>query len=191
MFEPVTSDDAKLPDKMTSSNFPLSNSDFSVVATAFAVERQVLTPELSQLFANPLRWGHDDKQKIAAGLLLCLSSTIGQTISDVKIERLERLPPTGRDRGLIDFKLICRLRDLSQVHLGICVLPFADREVVNEVTNLFAQVIICRYWRSFYPAQVSRSPDDSDHSLSISAQAAASNRQRQDLYLFTPIKTIN
>jgi hypothetical protein len=136
MFEPVTSDDAKLPDKMTSSNFPLSNSDFPVVATAFAVERQVLTPELSQLFANPLRWGNEDKQKIAAGLLLCLSLTVGQTIGDVTIERLDRLPPTGRDRGLIDFKLICRLGDLSQVHLGICVLPFADREIVDAACNL-------------------------------------------------------
>jgi hypothetical protein len=136
MFEPVTSDNAKLPDKMTSSNFPLSNSDFRVVATAFAVERQVLMPELSQLFANPQAWGNDDKQKIAAGLLLCLSLTIGQTISDVKIERLDRLPATGRDRGLIDFKLICRLRDLKQVHLGICVLPFSDPEVVNEACNL-------------------------------------------------------
>ena len=136
MFEPVTSDDAKLPDKMTSSNFPPSSSDVRVVATAFAVERQVLTPELSQLFANPLLWGIEEKQKIAAGLLLCLSSTIGQTISDVKIERIDRMHPNGRDRGLIDFKLIYRLPDLSSVHVGICILPFADLEQVNEACNL-------------------------------------------------------
>jgi hypothetical protein len=136
MFEPVTSDNAKLPDKMTSSNFPLSNSDFRVVATAFAVERQVLTPELSHLFANPLLWGNDDKQKIAAGLLLCLSLTVGQKINEIEIERLDRLPATGRDRGLIDFKLICRLPDRQQLHLGICVLPFSDLDVVNEACNL-------------------------------------------------------
>ena len=47
------------------------------VATAFAVERQVSLPELSRSI--------EDKEKIAAGLLLCLSLAIGQTIADVKI----------------------------------------------------------------------------------------------------------
>jgi hypothetical protein len=136
MFEPVTSNDAKLPDKMTSSNFQLSSSDFHVVATAFAVERQVLTPELSQLFTNPLLWGDEDKQKIAAGLLLCLSSLIDRAVSGIKIERLERMPANGRDRGLIDFKLVCRRHDLSQVNIGVCVLPFADPDIVNEACNL-------------------------------------------------------
>ncbi|WP_373547630.1 hypothetical protein [Chamaesiphon sp.] len=38
--------------------------DLRAVATAFAVERQVCIPELSRSI--------EDKEKIAAGLLLCL-----------------------------------------------------------------------------------------------------------------------
>jgi hypothetical protein len=116
-------DDDKLANKMTSSDLPLSNPDLLAVATAFAVERQVLTPELSQSI--------EDKERIAAGLLLCLSMTVGQTIADVKIERLDRIYPPGRNQGLIDFKLVCRLPTQAQVQLGICILPFVDAEVVR------------------------------------------------------------
>ena len=79
---------------MTSPDFQLSTPEFRAVAAAFAVERQVLTPELAQLSEN--------KEKIAAGLLLCLSLAIGQTIADVQIERLDRIYPPGRNQGLID-----------------------------------------------------------------------------------------
>jgi hypothetical protein len=116
-------DDDKLANKMTSSDRPLSNPALQQVATAFDVERQVLTPELSQSL--------EDKEKIAAGLLLCLSMIVGQTIADVKIERLDRIYPPGRNQGLIDFKLVCRLPTQAQVQLGICILPFADAEVVS------------------------------------------------------------
>jgi hypothetical protein len=109
---------------MTSPDSQLSSLQLQQIATAFAVERQVLTPELAQAF--------EDKEKIAAGLLLCLSLAIGQTIADVKIERLDRIYPPGRNQGLIDFKLVCRLPTQIQVHLGICILPFADFELVSE-----------------------------------------------------------
>jgi hypothetical protein len=108
---------------MTSSDLPLSNPDLLAVATAFAVERQVLTPELAELI--------EDKEKIAAGLLLCLSMMVGETIADIEIERLDRIYPPGRNQGLIDFKLVCRLPTQVQVQLGICVLPFVDAEVVS------------------------------------------------------------
>jgi hypothetical protein len=108
---------------MTSSDLPLSNPDLLAVATAFAVERQVLTPELAELI--------EDKEKIAAGLLLCLSMMVGETIADIKIERLDRIYPPGRNQGLIDFKLVCRLPTQVQVQLGICVLPFVDAAVVS------------------------------------------------------------
>jgi hypothetical protein len=116
---------------MTSSDLPLSNPDLLAVATAFAVERQVLTPELAESI--------EDKEKIAAGLLLCLSMIVGQTIAvadgkpfdHIKIERLDRIYPPGRNQGLIDFKLVCRLPTQAQVQLGICILPFVDAQVVS------------------------------------------------------------
>ncbi len=133
---------------MTSFDRPFSNPDIQQVSTAFDVERQVLTPELSQLL--------EDKEKIAAGLLLCLSMIVGQKIAvvaarepevssgverdktdgkpfeDVKIERLDRIYPPGRNQGLIDFKLVCRLPTQVQVQLGICILPFTDPQVVRD-----------------------------------------------------------
>jgi hypothetical protein len=109
---------------MTSSDLPLSNPDLDAVATAFAVETQVLTPELAQSI--------EDKDKIAAGLLLCLSLATGQTISDVQIERLDRIHPATRNQGLIDFKLVCCLPTQVRVHLGICIIPFTDPAIVSE-----------------------------------------------------------
>lgn len=105
------------------SDLPRSNPELLTVATAFAVELQVLTPELPQLIA--------DKDKIAAGLLLCLSMLVGQTVNSIKIERLDRIQPAGRNQGLIDFKLVCRLPTQVQVQVGICILPFVDAEVVK------------------------------------------------------------
>jgi hypothetical protein len=109
---------------MTSPDFQLSSSDLRMVATAFAVERQVLTPELSQSIA--------EKEKIAAGLLLWLSLAIGRTIADVCIESIERIYPPGRNQGLIDFKVVCLVPDRDRVHLGVCVLPFTNLELVEE-----------------------------------------------------------
>jgi hypothetical protein len=110
---------------MTSPDFSVPNPDLRSVATAFAVERQVLKPELPQLLEN--------KEKIAAGLLLCLSLATGQTIADVKIERLDRIYPPGRNQGAIDFKLVCVLANTTQIHLGICILPFTDLDLVSEI----------------------------------------------------------
>jgi hypothetical protein len=109
---------------MTSFDLSRSNSDLQAVATAFAVESQVLRPELAQSI--------ESKDKIAAGLLLCLSMAVGQTIADVKIERLDRIYPVTRNQGLIDFKLVCCLPTQVRVHLGICILPFTDPTIVSE-----------------------------------------------------------
>ncbi len=120
----MRTDDDKLSSNMTSTDFLLSSSAFGQISTAFAVERQVLLPELAESL--------EDKEKIAAGLLLCLSLAIGQTIADVKIERLDRIYPPGRNQGLIDFKLVCLLPSQIRVDLGICILPFADAAIVSE-----------------------------------------------------------
>jgi hypothetical protein len=109
---------------MTSTDFQLSSQELQQIATAFAVERQILAPELARASAN--------KEQLAAGLLLCFSYTIGRTIDNVTIERLDRIYPATRNQGLIDFKLVCRLVTGTQVDLGVCVLPFADMELVNE-----------------------------------------------------------
>jgi hypothetical protein len=109
---------------MTSPDLPLPSPELQQIATAFAVEYQVSLPELAGSLQN--------KDKIAAGLLLCLSLAIGQTIADVKIERLDRIYPAGRNQGLIDFKLVCLLPTQVRVNVGICILPFLDPIVVSE-----------------------------------------------------------
>ncbi|WP_146138189.1 hypothetical protein [Chamaesiphon polymorphus] len=113
---------------MNSSDSHLSIADLRPVATAFAIEWKVSLSELSQ----PL----EDKQRLASGLLLQLSLTIGRTIANVCVERLDRIAPTGRNQGLVDFKLICRPIDRPPVDLGICVLPFLDPGRVEEACNL-------------------------------------------------------
>jgi hypothetical protein len=109
---------------MTSNDFLLSSLAFGQISTAFAVERQVLLPELAESI--------EDKEKIAAGLLLCCSWAIDQTIADVKIEKLDRIYPPGRNQGLIDFKLVCLLPSQVRVSIGICILPFTDAAIVSE-----------------------------------------------------------
>jgi hypothetical protein len=103
----------------------MTSLDLNQTIAAFAVERQVLAPELSQ----SLR----EKETIAAGLLLCLSFLVGSTIGDLQIEQLDRIYPAGRNQGLIDFKLVCRSPSSQiPIHLGICVLASPDLAVVNE-----------------------------------------------------------
>jgi hypothetical protein len=109
---------------MTSPDFRLSSQELQQIAIAFAVERQVLTPEIAR--------ASEDKEQLAAGLLLCFLYATSQTIDNVTIERLDRIYPAGRNQGLIDFKLVCRLVAGTQVDLGVCVLPFPDRDLVSE-----------------------------------------------------------
>jgi hypothetical protein len=104
--------------------YPYSNPALQPVATAFAVERQILAPELAQSI--------EDKDKIAAGLLLCLSLAKAQIIADVQIERLDRIYPATRNQGLIDFKVVCCLPNQVRFHLGVCIMPFTDPVIVNE-----------------------------------------------------------
>ncbi len=109
---------------MTSPESSRSISDLRKTRAAFAVERQLLIPELSTAI--------EDKEQVAAGLLLCLSFLVGKTLADVKIEGLDRIYPDGRNQGLIDFKIICRPPTKIQVHLGICVLTSPDFAVATE-----------------------------------------------------------
>jgi hypothetical protein len=110
---------------MTSPEPSRSISALGKTSVAFAVERQALVPELASAI--------EDKERIAAGLLLCLSFLVGQTLADVKIEGLDRIYPAKRNQGTIDFKIVCRLPTKIQVHLGVCVLTTPDFEAATEV----------------------------------------------------------
>jgi hypothetical protein len=174
----VPVDDDKLQHKMTSPDPQVSSKDFQKVATAFAVERQVLLPELSRSIV--------DKEQIAAGLLLCFSMMVGQTIDQVTIEKIDRIYPSGRNQGLIDFKLVCRLSSEAQVDLGICVLPALDLKVINEACNRlliykdFGLDRLCVIGQSNLMSNIQRSPtyltkvlsaDIGGHFISLKAQA--------------------
>ena len=106
----------------------MTSQDLTLTIAAFAVEEQVLMTELSRSI--------EQKETIAAGLLLCLSFLVGQTINDLKIERLDRIYPIKRNQGLIDFKLVCRqLPSQMEICLGVCVLTSLDLPVVRDAYN--------------------------------------------------------
>lgn len=109
---------------MTSPESSRSISALGKTSAAFAVERQVIVPDLLKAI--------EDKERVAAGLLLCLSFLVGKTLADVQIEGLDRIYPAGRNQGLIDFKIVCRLPTKIQVHLGVCVLTTPDFELATE-----------------------------------------------------------
>jgi hypothetical protein len=108
---------------MTSPDVPLSSQQIRQIEIAFAVERQILMLELARAI--------EDKEQIAAGLLLWLSFLVGQTIANVRVEKIDRIIPAGRNQGLIDFQIVCGLPDRT-INLGICILPFTDRDLVIE-----------------------------------------------------------
>lgn len=117
--------------RMTSPESSHSIADLQNTAAAFALERQVLMKALSRSTEN--------KEQVAAGLLLCLSFLVGQTISGTNIAGIDRIYPVRRNQGLIDFKLVCLLPSQVQLDLGICILTASDFEVVNEAcTQLLA-----------------------------------------------------
>ena len=102
----------------------MATPDFKQTISAFDIERQMLAQELAQSIAS--------KETIAAGLLLCLSFLVGRQVDGLQIVKLDRIYPLKRNQGLIDFKLVCRLPNQTQVDLGICVLPSPDFEYVTE-----------------------------------------------------------
>ena len=102
----------------------MTSLDFKQTISAFDIERQMLAQELAQSIAS--------KETIAAGLLLCLSFLVGRQVDGLQIVKLDRIYPLKRNQGLIDFKLVCRLPNQTQVDLGICVLPSPDFEYVTE-----------------------------------------------------------
>ncbi len=112
---------------MTSPDAPFSIPALQQTMAAFAVERQVLAPELAKAII--------DKERIAAGLLLCLSLTINWPMGDIRITKIDRIQPPGRNQGLIDFKLLCHRPDRTQIQMGICILTSPNLDVAIEACN--------------------------------------------------------
>jgi hypothetical protein len=78
----------------------------------------------------------EDRDAIVAGLLLCYSLAIGETINGAQILSVERGIQSVRDRGLINFQVRYQFPDAKPVDLGICVLQSRDPEIVNHACSL-------------------------------------------------------
>jgi hypothetical protein len=85
-----------------------------------------------------MRYLLQDKEAIAAGLLLCLSFLKGQQIEDVLIEELKKVEPAQFNQGLIDFQLLCSI-DGGAINIGIVVLQEPEAsEVCAALNRLFS-----------------------------------------------------
>jgi hypothetical protein len=80
-----------------------------------------------------MRYLLEDKEAIAASLLLALSLLKGQTLDRVLIEGLHKIEPAKFNQGLIDFQLQCSI-DGSPVNVGVAVLQ--GRDPVEVCTHL-------------------------------------------------------
>jgi hypothetical protein len=80
-----------------------------------------------------IRYLLEDKEAIAASLLLALSLLKEQTLERVLIEGLHKIEPAKFNQGLIDFQLQCSI-DGSQVNVGVAVLQ--GRDPVEVCTHL-------------------------------------------------------
>jgi hypothetical protein len=85
-----------------------------------------------------MRYLMQDKEAIAAGLLLCLSFLKGQQVEDVLIEELKKVEPAQFNQGLIDFQLLCSI-DGGAINIGIVVLQEPEAsEVCAALNRLFS-----------------------------------------------------
>ncbi len=85
-----------------------------------------------------MRYLIQDKETIAAGLLLCLSFLKCQQIKGAVIKELKKVEPAQFNQGLIDFQLLCSI-NTTAINIGIVVLtePGAN-EVCTALNRLFS-----------------------------------------------------
>ena len=85
-----------------------------------------------------MRYLMQEKEIIAAGLLLCLSFLKGQKIKGVVIQEFQKVEPAQFNQGLIDFQLLCSIEQTA-INVGIVVLtePSAN-EVCTALNRLFS-----------------------------------------------------
>jgi hypothetical protein len=81
-----------------------------------------------------MRYLRQDKEAIAAALLLCLSFLRGQKWDTVIIEDLKKVEPAQFNQGLIDFQMLCSL-DGGEINTGVVVLQETDPTEVCAALN--------------------------------------------------------
>ncbi len=85
-----------------------------------------------------MRYLMQDKETIAAGLLLCLSFLRGQQIKGAVIKELKKVEPAQFNQGLIDFQLLCSIDGMS-TNVGIIVLTESSTsELCTDLNRLFS-----------------------------------------------------
>jgi hypothetical protein len=80
-----------------------------------------------------MRYLLEDKEAIAAALLLALSFLKGQKLDRVQIRDLKKVEPAKFNQGLIDFQIDCSI-DGGQIDVGVAVLQ--ERDPVDVCAHL-------------------------------------------------------
>jgi hypothetical protein len=104
----------------------LSTAELTSVIQAFEHEGASVRASLRHLL--------QDKETIAAALLLSLSFLRYQTIDRVKIEELLRVEPAQFNQNLIDFQVRCSI-DGGAISVGVAVLQERNTQEVCQLLN--------------------------------------------------------
>jgi hypothetical protein len=104
----------------------LSTTELSSVIQAFEHEGASVRASLRSLL--------QDKETIAAALLLSLSFLRGQAIDRVTIEELSRVEPAQFNQNLIDFQVRCSI-DGGAMNMGVAVLQERNSQEVCQLLN--------------------------------------------------------
>jgi hypothetical protein len=75
-----------------------------------------------------------DKETIAAALLISLSFLKEQTLERVTVEELSRIEPAKFNQNLIDFQIRCSIEGVS-LNLGVAVLQERNSQEVCQLLN--------------------------------------------------------
>ncbi len=105
----------------------LSTTELSSVIQAFEHEGASVRASLRSLL--------QDKEAIAAALLLSLSFLKGQAIDRVIIEELSRVEPAQFNQNLIDFQMRCSIADGGSMNMGVAVLQERNSQEVCQSLN--------------------------------------------------------
>jgi hypothetical protein len=104
----------------------LSTTELSSVIQAFEHEGASVRASLRSLL--------QDKETIAAALLLSLSFLKGQALDRVTIEELSRVEPVQFNQNLIDFQMRCSI-DGGAMNMGVAVLQERNSQEVCQLLN--------------------------------------------------------
>lgn len=105
----------------------LSTTELSSVIQAFEHEGASVRASLRSLL--------QDKESIAAALLLSLSFLKGQALDRVTIEKLSRVEPAQFNQNLIDFQISCLIADGGTMTMGVAVLQERNSQEVCQLLN--------------------------------------------------------